>query len=46
MSATAAAVQMEASEKRDMLEVVNRLNNGIHSVSDGERLRHIGAGGH
>jgi len=37
MSATAAAVQLEVSEKRDMLEVVNRLNNGIHSVSDGER---------
>jgi serine phosphatase RsbU (regulator of sigma subunit) len=37
MSATAAAVQLETSEKRDMLEVVNRLNNGIHSVSDGER---------
>ena len=35
MSATAAAVQLEVSEKRDMLEVVNRLNNGIHSVSDG-----------
>ena len=34
MSATAAAVQLEVSEKRDMLEVVNRLNNGIHSVSD------------
>ena len=37
MSATAAAVQLEVSEKRDMLEVVNRLNNGIHSVSDGNR---------
>jgi serine phosphatase RsbU (regulator of sigma subunit) len=37
MSATAAAVQLEVSEKRDMLEVVNRLNNGIHSVSDGSR---------
>jgi serine phosphatase RsbU (regulator of sigma subunit) len=35
MSATAAAVQLEAREKRDMLEVVDRLNNGIHSVSDG-----------
>jgi len=35
MSATAAAVQMEAREKRNMLEVVERLNNGIHSVSDG-----------
>ena len=37
MSATAAAVQLEVSEKRDMLEVVNRLNNGIHSVSEGDR---------
>src|SRR6266446_9855194 len=37
MSATAAAVQLEASEKRDMLEVVNRLNSAIHSVSDGDR---------
>jgi len=37
MSATAAAVQLEVSEKRDMLDVVNRLNNGIHSVSDGDR---------
>ena len=37
MSATAAAVQLEASENRDMLEVVDRLNNGIHSVSDGDR---------
>lgn len=37
MSATAAAVQLEVSEKRNMLEVVNRLNNGIHSVSDGNR---------
>jgi sigma-B regulation protein RsbU (phosphoserine phosphatase) len=37
MSATAAAVQLEAREKRDMLEVVNRLNSGIHSVSGGNR---------
>jgi sigma-B regulation protein RsbU (phosphoserine phosphatase) len=37
MSATAAAVQLEASDKRDMLEVVDRLNNGIHSVSEGNR---------
>jgi phosphoserine phosphatase RsbU/P len=37
MSATAAAVQLEASEKRDMLDVVDRLNSGIHSVSDGDR---------
>jgi len=37
MSATAAAVQLEAREGRDMLEVVNRLNSGIHSVSGGNR---------
>src|SRR5579864_816108 len=37
MSATAAAVQLEVREKRDMLEVVNRLNSGIHSVSDSNR---------
>ena len=38
MSATAAAVQLEAREKRDILEVVNRLNDGIHSVSGGNRF--------
>ena len=37
MSATAAAVQLEAREDRDMLEVVNRLNSGIHSVAGGNR---------
>ena len=37
MSATAAAVQLEAREERDILEVVNRLNSGIHSVSGGNR---------
>jgi sigma-B regulation protein RsbU (phosphoserine phosphatase) len=37
MSATAAAVQLEASEKQDMLAVVDRLNSAIHSVSDGRR---------
>jgi len=37
MSATAAAVRLEAGEKRDMLEVVNRLNRGIHSLSDSNR---------
>jgi sigma-B regulation protein RsbU (phosphoserine phosphatase) len=37
MSATAAAVQLEAREKRDMLEVVNRLNTGLHSLSDSTR---------
>jgi phosphoserine phosphatase RsbU/P len=34
MSATAASVQLEAREKRDMLEMVNRLNSGLHSLSD------------
>jgi serine phosphatase RsbU (regulator of sigma subunit) len=37
MSATAAAVQLEAREKRDMLEVVDRLNSGLHSISDSNR---------
>jgi serine phosphatase RsbU (regulator of sigma subunit) len=37
MSATAAAVRLEASERRDMLQVVDRLNNAIHSLSDGVR---------
>src|SRR6202166_2850007 len=37
MSATAAAVQLEARETRDMLEVVNRLNSGLHSLSDSRR---------
>jgi serine phosphatase RsbU (regulator of sigma subunit) len=37
MSATAAAVQLEAREKRDMLEVVNRLNSDLHSLSDSNR---------
>jgi serine phosphatase RsbU (regulator of sigma subunit) len=37
MSATAAAVQLEAREKRDMLEVVNRLNSSLHSLSDSNR---------
>src|SRR5216683_7593531 len=36
MSATAAAMQLEASQDRNMLEQVRRLNTGIHSVSDGE----------
>ena len=34
MSATAAAVQLDVREKRDMLDVVARLNSGIRSVSD------------
>jgi serine phosphatase RsbU (regulator of sigma subunit) len=38
MSATAAAVQLEVNQRRDMLQVVSRLNTSIHAVSsDGER---------
>src|SRR6267378_2687861 len=38
MSATAAAMQLEANPDRNILEIVGRLNTGIHSVSDdGER---------
>jgi serine phosphatase RsbU (regulator of sigma subunit) len=38
MSATAAAVQLEVNQERDMLQVVSRLNTSIHTVSsDGER---------
>jgi serine phosphatase RsbU (regulator of sigma subunit) len=38
MSATAAAVQLEVDQRRDMLQVVSRLNSSIHAVSsDGER---------
>ena len=37
MSATAAAMRFEANHDRSMLEQVERLNTGIHSVSDGER---------
>jgi serine phosphatase RsbU (regulator of sigma subunit) len=38
MSAAAAAMQLEASQVRDMLDIVARLNGGIHSVSsDGIR---------
>jgi sigma-B regulation protein RsbU (phosphoserine phosphatase) len=37
MSATAAAMQLEANHDRNMLEKVGRLNAEIHSVSDGER---------
>lgn len=36
MSATAAAMQLEANHERNMLEIVGRLNTGILSVSDGE----------
>jgi sigma-B regulation protein RsbU (phosphoserine phosphatase) len=38
MSATAAAVQLEVNQQRDMLQMVSRLNTSIHTVSsDGER---------
>ncbi|MDQ1409742.1 MAG: hypothetical protein QOJ41_1477 [Acidobacteriaceae bacterium] len=38
MSATAAAVQLEVNQQRNMLQVVSRLNTSIHAVSsDGER---------
>src|SRR4029077_8108144 len=37
MSATAAAVRLEANHDRNMLEQVERLNTGIHSVSDSDR---------
>jgi sigma-B regulation protein RsbU (phosphoserine phosphatase) len=37
MSATAAAMQLEANHDRNMLDIVGQLNTGIHSVSDGER---------
>jgi sigma-B regulation protein RsbU (phosphoserine phosphatase) len=38
MSATAAATHLEVNHERDMLEVVERLNTGIRSVSDGEHF--------
>jgi serine phosphatase RsbU (regulator of sigma subunit) len=38
MSATAAAMRLEASQSRNMLEQVERLNTGIHSVSDSDRF--------
>src|SRR6266852_1426086 len=39
MSATAATMQLEANRDRNMLDIVERLNTGIHSVSDdGERF--------
>src|SRR6266404_4985654 len=37
MSATAAAMQLEANHDPNMLEMVKRLNTEIHAVSDGER---------
>jgi len=36
MSATAAAMRVEANRDRNILELVGRLNAGIHSVSDDE----------
>src|SRR5712672_1531141 len=37
MSATAAAMRLEANHDRSMLEQVEQLNTGIHSVSDSDR---------
>jgi phosphoserine phosphatase RsbU/P len=37
MSATAAAMRFEANRERNILEQVERLNTGIHSVSDDDR---------
>jgi sigma-B regulation protein RsbU (phosphoserine phosphatase) len=37
MSATAAAMQLEANHDRNMLGQVERLNAGIHAMSDDER---------
>lgn len=37
MSAAAAAMQLETNQVRDIAEIVDRLNSGIHSVSDGSR---------
>src|ERR1700726_1638888 len=37
MSATAAAMRLEANHDRNMLEQMARLNTGIHAVSDAER---------
>src|ERR1700737_4163458 len=37
MSATAAAMRLEANHDRNMLEQVERLNTGIHSVSNADR---------
>jgi sigma-B regulation protein RsbU (phosphoserine phosphatase) len=38
MSATAAAMRLEANHERNMIEQVERLNTGIHSVSDSDRF--------
>jgi sigma-B regulation protein RsbU (phosphoserine phosphatase) len=37
MSATAAALRLEANHDRNMVEQVKRLNTGIHSVSESDR---------
>src|SRR5580704_2167516 len=37
MSATAATMRLEVNHERNMLEQVERLNTGIHSVSDADR---------
>src|ERR1700730_7851164 len=37
MSATAAVMRLEANHDRNMLDQVERLNTGIHSVSDSDR---------
>jgi serine phosphatase RsbU (regulator of sigma subunit) len=38
MAATAAALRLEAHHDRNMLEQVERLNTGIHSVSESDRF--------
>jgi serine phosphatase RsbU (regulator of sigma subunit) len=38
MSATAATMRLEANHERNMLRQVERLNTGIHSVSDSDRF--------
>jgi serine phosphatase RsbU (regulator of sigma subunit) len=38
MSATAAAMRLEANHDRNIIEQVGRLNAGIHSVSDSDRF--------
>jgi len=38
MSATAAAMRLEANHDRNMIEQVERLNTNIHSVSDSDRF--------
>jgi len=38
MSATAAAMRLEVNRDRNMIEQVERLNTGIHSLSDSDRF--------